>query len=254
MSIGYPTGQDRQRFERRTVSHRNAGATHAATIAELNAALQREEDLLRERDELSRRQALLAEEFEHRLVNGLQLIVSLLTLQSRAATTIEGAQQLIIARDRVAAIARVHRRLHVLDHEKSVELKPYLQGLCDDLSGMLLQKPAALTIVVSGAEVRLPTSMGIPLGFIVNELITNSVKHAEGHITVKIDTSAATHSLSVMDDGPGFPADFKPADTRGLGMKIIQSLTAQIGGTLQFASGERGRGARATVTFAVAPR
>jgi two-component sensor histidine kinase len=254
MSVGSPTGQDHLHFERRTVSHRSVGATHAATIAELNAALQREEELLRERDELAGRQALLAEEFEHRLVNGLQLIISLLTLQSRAATTAEGAQQLIIARNRVAAIARVHRRLHVLDHEKTVELKHYLQGLCDDLSGMLLQEPTTLTIVVLGAEVRLPTSMGIPLGFIVNELITNSVKHAEGHITVKIDTSPATHSLSVMDDGPGFPADFKPADSRGLGMKIIHALTAQIGGTLQFASGDGGRGARATVTFAVAPR
>jgi two-component sensor histidine kinase len=63
-------------------------------------------------------------------------------------------------------------------------------------------------------------------------------------------TSPSTgHSLSVLDDGPGLPAGFDPAASRGLGMKIIGSLVRQIGGELQFASGENGRGAAFTVTF-----
>ena len=72
--------------------------------AELQAALAREATCLQEKNELSRRQAMLAEEFEHRLVNGLQLIVSLLSLQSRSAPTPEAAHQLTIAARRVSAI------------------------------------------------------------------------------------------------------------------------------------------------------
>jgi two-component system, sensor histidine kinase PdtaS len=57
------------------------------------------------------------------------------------------------------------------------------------------------------------------------------------------------HSLSVLDDGPGLPAEFDPAASKGLGMKIVGSLVKQIGGKMQFASGENGRGSRFTLTF-----
>ena len=87
----------------------------------------RERELLREKSALLQRQDMLAQEFEHRLLNSLQVIVSLLSLQSRAATTVETAAQLSIAAERVAAFGRVHRRLHLLDHQKSVGFKPYLQ-------------------------------------------------------------------------------------------------------------------------------
>ena len=174
---------------------------------------------------LSQRQVMLAQEFEHRLINGLQLIVSLLSLQSRTATTPEAADQLTIAARRVAALGRVHRRLHLLDHQDHVEFKEYLQHLCEDLSGLLFQDGSGYAIVVEGAKVEIPTTLAIPLGFIVNELITNSAKYAEGHVTVRIEaTSPTDRSLSVVDDGPGLPAGFKPADSKGLGMKIVLSL------------------------------
>src|SRR6185437_15796008 len=105
-------------------------------------------------------------------------------------------------------------------------------------------------IVVEGATVDIPATMAIPLGFIVNELITNSVKYAAGHITVRIDTMSPTgRSLSVMDDGPGLPADFQPADSKGLGMKIILSLVGQIGGELRIRPGDNGSGTCFTVKF-----
>src|SRR4051812_20359703 len=91
--------------------------------SELEAALAREEACLREKNELAERQVMLAHEFEHRLVNGMQLIVSLLSLQSRAAPTPEAADQLIIAARRVSSLGRVHRRLHLLDHQDRVEFK-----------------------------------------------------------------------------------------------------------------------------------
>ena len=220
------------------------------STAELQAALAREQVLQQEKHELSQRQVMLAQEFEHRLINGLQLIVSLLSLQSRTATTPEAADQLTIAARRVASLGRVHRRLHLLDHQDHVEFKEYLQHLCEDLSGLLFQEGSGYAIVVEGAKVEIPTTMAIPLGFIVNELITNSAKYAEGHITVRIEaTSPTDRSLSVMDDGPGLPAGFKPADSKGLGMKIVLSLVQQIGGELHIMPRDSGRGTCFMVKF-----
>ena len=237
-------------FRRALSRDRSSQKEHDALTAELQAALAREQVLQQEKHELSQRQVMLAQEFEHRLINGLQLIVSLLSLQSRTATTPEAADQLTIAARRVAALGRVHRRLHLLDHQDHVEFKEYLQHLCEDLSGLLFQEGSGYAIVVEGAKVEIPTTMAIPLGFIVNELITNSAKYAEGHITVRIEaTSPTDRSLSVMDDGPGLPAGFKPADSKGLGMKIVLSLVQQIGGELHIMPGDNGRGTRFMVKF-----
>jgi two-component sensor histidine kinase len=226
---------------------------YAATKAELAAALVREQELLRQKSELLQRQEMLAQEFEHRLVNGLQVIVSLLSLQSRAAPTVEAAAQLTIAAERVAAFGRVHRRLHLLDHQKSVEFKPYLRQLCDDLADLLFPQGAGRAMVVTGTNVKLPTGLAIPLGFIVSELITNASKYAKGDITVRLARSTTAHLLSVSDCGPGLPAKFALASSKGLGMRIIQSLVKQIGGTLQLASGEGGCGTRFTVAFGQSP-
>ena len=224
-------------------------AQHVALIAELQAVRAREEAWLREKSDLFRRQDMLAQEFEHRLVNSLQIIVSLLSLQSRTAGP-EAAAQLMVAANRVASFGRVHRRLHLLDHQESVEFKQYLQHLCEDLSGLLFQEENERSIAVEGATIDIPTVFAIPLGFIVNELITNSAKYAKSNITIRLETSPSIgHSISVLDDGPGLPAAFDPAASKGLGMKIVGSLVKQIGGEVQIAPGKNGRGAIFTVTF-----
>lgn len=236
---------------RREIGHDKRGRKQFDAMArELQAALAREQALVSDKAALSQRQTMLAQEFEHRLINGLQLVVSLLTLQSRTATTPEAAAQLTIASRRVSALGRVHHRLHLLDHQDRVEFKQYIQRLCEDLSGLLFEVQTGYVIQVEGPEIEIPTASAIPLGFIVNELITNSVKHAKSHVTVRIDTlSATSHLLSVLDNGPGLPVDFDPANSPGLGMKIILSLVKQIGGTFQILPVENGRGARFTVTF-----
>jgi len=224
---------------------------HVRATAQLKNALAREDALLRERSDLLQRHEMMAQEFEHRLFNSLQLIVSLLWLQSRAAATPEAAAQLNIAADRVSALGRVHRRLHGLDHQERVELKQYIQRLCKDLSGLLFQGEIKRAIVVEGADVEIATALGIPLGFIVSELITNSAKYARGTISVRLGTASPDgYWLSVSDAGPGLPADFDAAaGGRGLGMKIIRSLVKQIGGELHTAPSDAGRGACFTVTF-----
>jgi two-component system, sensor histidine kinase PdtaS len=168
---------------------------YAAKEAELTAALAREEDLRRERSVLSQHQNILTQEFEHRLANSLQMIVSLLSLQSRVATTIDAAAQLNIAAQRVAAVGRVHRRLHLLDHQRNVEFKQYLQDLCGDLSELLLPQGMQRAVAVAGINVRLLAALGIPLGFIVSELITNSSKYGKGNITVRMEGSACSFAL-----------------------------------------------------------
>ena len=229
---------------------RREQAQHDALAAELRDTLVREQVLLQEKQNLSQRQVMLAQEFEHRLINGLQLIVSLLSLQSRTATTPEAARQLTIAARRVSALGRVHRRLHLLDHQDVVEFKDYLQHLCEDLSGLLFEDGNGHAIVVEGTNVEIPTNMAIPLGFIVNELITNSAKYTEGHVTVRIETTSQTgRSLSVIDDGPGLPPGFKPSDSKGLGMKIVLSLVQQIGGELHIRPNDNGRGTCFAVKF-----
>jgi len=116
--------------------------------------------------------------------------------------------------------------------------------------GLLFLEGSGYAIVVEGAKAEIPTTMAIPLGFIVNELITNSVKYAAGHITVRIEvTSPTDRSLSVIDDGPGLPAGFKPADSKGLGMKIVLSLVQQFGGELHIMPREGGRGTCFMVNF-----
>jgi two-component system, sensor histidine kinase PdtaS len=233
-----------------TLGHDTPEPTYDALTVELRAALAREEMLIREKRDLSQRQVMLAQEFEHRLVNSLQSIASLLSLQSRTTTTREAAAQLTIAARRVGALGRVLRRLLLLDHQENVEFKRYLQHLCDDLSGLLFPDASGFAIVVEGADCEIPTVLGIPLGFIVNELITNSAKYTKGNITVRVETtSPPCRSLSVLDDGPGLPAGFDPAKSKGLGIKIVLSLVKQIGGELHILRGDNGRGAHFRVTF-----
>ncbi|QAY95025.1 hypothetical protein CWB41_04170 [Methylovirgula ligni] len=227
-------------------------ARHDALTDELQAALAREAALLREKSALFQRQDMLAQEFDHRLINSLQLITSLLSMQSRGASA-EAAAHLDAAARRVAAFGRVHRRLHVLDHQENVEFRQYLQQLCEDLSG-LLRGQTGHVIRVEGAKLEIPTLFATPLGFIVAELVTNSAKYAKSNVVVRLETSPTLgHSLSVLDNGPGFPAGFDPTKSNGLGMKIILSLVQQINGTLRITRGDDGCGARFTVTFC-APR
>jgi two-component sensor histidine kinase len=198
----------------------------------------RETALRHEKEERLQRQDMLTEEFEHRLVNSLQMIVSLLSLQSRQTENPEAAAQLMIAAKRVGAFGRVHRRLHLLDHLDTVELKQYVALLCEDLSEMLFDGDVQNGVAVEGVEIDIPTWLGIPLGFIVNELITNAAKHGRGIITVRLETTPELgHCLSVSNDGPGLPDGFRLAGNKGLGLKIILSLVRQIEGRIQFGSG-----------------
>jgi len=211
---------------------------HDLSHAELQLSLAREKALLEQ-----------AEEFEHRLFNSVQTIVSLLASQART-TSPEVAAQLTIAINRIVAFGHVHRRLPLLDRGRTVQFSQFLQQLCMDLSGVFSIDPLAQAIVAESVDLELPTALGCNLGFIISELVTNSAKHGKGNIKVQLQsTSPSRYSLSVSDDGPGLPEGFEPGASKGLGMKIVLALVRRIGGELHCSSGENGRGARFEVTF-----
>jgi two-component sensor histidine kinase len=183
------------------------------------------------------------------------MIASLLSLQSREAQNVKAAEQLKIAANRVATIGSVHKRLHALDHVKTVELKGYLENLCEDMTGILPAEAAEHHLAVEGITLEIPTAIGIPLGYIVSELVMNSAKYANGKITVSLAVNPGNgYELSVSDDGPGFPEGFDPKKSKGLGMKIVSSLVNQIGGQSRLGPNRSGRGARFTVLFTLNER
>jgi two-component sensor histidine kinase len=180
-------------------------------------------------------------------LNGLQLIVSLLSLQSRMSDNPEVTSQLAAAADRVATIGRIHGRLHSFDGVETFAIKRYLDDLCCDFSMILSLERS---VVVEGIEITLPAVTAIPLGFIANELITNAVKYGTGRIMVSLDAdSEKGYALSVSNDGPGLPEDFDAAYGKGLGMKIVRSLVKQIGGELRIGRDDGNQSARFTVLF-----
>jgi len=241
----------RRMVERDPIDH----SRYDALETELRASLAREQALRDDKHDLSQRQSMLAQEFEHRLTNGLQLIAGTLELQSRTMTTPEASIQLSIAARRIDALGSIHHRLHLLNQSAPVELKQCLVSLCDDLSMLLFPNRTDYTIVVEGAKVEVASSLASPLGLIATELITNSMKHVNGNITVRTEKLGLnTYSLSVLDDGPGLPAGYEATKSKGLGMKLILHFVKQIGGDLQIIPRDNGHRTCFTVTFCQQPR
>jgi two-component sensor histidine kinase len=224
---------------------------HRVTEAKLRKSLIRESALLRQKDELTQQKDILSKESDHRLLNGMQMIASLLSLQSRASENDEVVSQLAAAADRIATIGRIHRRLHSLDGVQTFAIKQYLEELCRDFSMILSSKEhPERVVVVEGIEIELAAVTAIPLGFIANELTTNAAKYGTGRITVRLEPHPGKgYALSVSNGGPSLPEGFDPAACKGQGMRIVRSLVDRIGGELQIGQGDQNQGTRFTVLF-----
>jgi two-component sensor histidine kinase len=216
----------------------------------LRDALAESEAQLRQKDELIQQQALLSKESDHRLMNDLQMTISLLSLQSRGSTNAEAAAQLAVAANRVSMIARIHHRLHSYDGVQAIDFRKFLEDFARDFSAMLSSDERPEQVIVEGIEINLPAATAIPLGFIVSELIANAAKYGNGRIAISlVPDPQHGYALSVSNDGPALREGFDPSASKGLGMKIIQSFTRQIGGELRIERGDEGQGARFTVLF-----
>lgn len=185
---------------------------------------------------------LMAREIDHRVMNSLQFISGMLTMQSRGADQ-DAAALLENAATRVLSVARVHRHFYSGDGDRA-ECLTFLQRLCADLSAAL-----GRPIDVAGDQGEVPTEWIQPIGLIVNELVTNAAKHGAGRIDVAYRVDGDLHHLSVCDEGAGLPDGFHPSKTPGLGMRVVNTLTRQLNGTLTAGPRVDGQGACFTVSF-----
>ncbi|WP_293884225.1 histidine kinase dimerization/phosphoacceptor domain -containing protein [Sphingomonas sp.] len=187
---------------------------------------------------------LMAKEIDHRVMNSLQFVSSLLSLQSRSPGAEQAATHLKLAANRVAAVAQVHRHFYA-DVADNVSCIAFLKRLCDDLAAILDRE-----IVVTGDEDMIPATSIQAIGLIANELVTNAAKHGAGKIDVTFRTSGDLNKLIVCDEGTGLVDGFNAqAANAGLGMRVINTLAKQLGGTLDAARRTDGEGACFTVKF-----
>ena len=155
---------------------------------------------------------LMAKEIDHRVMNSLQFVSSLLAMQSRSPDVGDAAAHLQMAANRVSAVAQVHRHFYA-DTAQEVSCVAYLQRLCDDLATILGRE-----IVVDGDEAMVPATSIQPIGLIINELVTNAAKHGAGRIDVAFRASDDMNKLVVCDEGSGLTEGFDPQSaTAGLG-------------------------------------
>ena len=171
------------------------------TVVDLREELARVRALLRQKNDLIEQQDLARKEAEHRMLNDLQIVASLLTSQGRASDNAVVVSQLAVAASRVVTIERIHRRLHSNDGAQRIAFKRYLDDLCRDFSTLFSEDRLRL-ISVEGIEAELPAVTGISLGFIVNELVTNAIKYGSGRIMVRLEPhTGGGYALSVSNDG-----------------------------------------------------
>lgn len=189
---------------------------------------------------------ILAREIDHRVMNSLQFVSSMLALQSRGNDLTDAtAEQLKIAASRVASVVRVHRHFQSDEAAESTSCITFLRRMCADLSD-IVGKP----IAVSGDEGEVPTTRIQPIGLIVNELVTNAAKHGEGQIEVIYRIMSDTHEISVCDEGSGPRLSCVPPGG-GLGTKVVAALASQLRGAIKAGRSHSGSGSCFTVTFPV---
>ncbi len=200
---------------------------------------------------LSARRALaqavtMASETDHRVMNSLQFVASLLRLQSGIVQTSEASDQLAVAANRVSAVGRVHRHFAADEVASEVPILGYLRRLCGELSEIL-----GARIAVGGVETNVPSTRILALGLITHELLTNARKHGAGTIAVAfMPYGAGTYALRVTDEGEGLVPGFTPERAGGgLGLKVVAALVSQLKGRLAAQANPAGRGACFTVTF-----
>lgn len=183
-------------------------------------------------------QKLFLRELEHRSQNDFQLIQSLLSMQSRNSHPEPTQRDWLDVMDRVAAIGMAHHQLSGRQVEGTLELADYLAALCGNLS----QRRKGVQVVTDLAKLRIPHERAVPLGLIVNELVTNAIKHAypegmAGVIRVSFATPGGDEGrLCVEDEGVGMG----PPREGSMGTSLIAVLTAQLGGEMEIGTQAKG--------------
>ena len=181
---------------------------------------------------------ILLAEIHHRVKNNLQIVHSLLDLQSARLTDQAAIEMLNDSKNRVSSMALIHQILYQSKDFAEIDFRSVLDSLLPTLIQSYRISPAAIEVRLEAENVLLALNAAIPCGLIVNELISNALKHAfpagqSGRLSVfmKQDDRDIVE-LRVEDDGIGIPSEIDFATTSTLGLQLVQLLTSQLKGTL----------------------
>jgi chemotaxis protein methyltransferase CheR len=205
--------------------------------------------LERERWAAHERVVALMQELVHRVKNNLQLIASMVAIETRRHKSGEGKAALERVSHRIEALGALYSKLQAVDTVETVDAAAYLDGLCRDLVASVNSGGTAISLTTDIESALLPTDRAIPIGLIVNELVTNAIKHAfppntKGTVSVTFKREPAGLRLTVADDGKG--VDPRRADS-GLGGRLVERFAQQLGGQLEREIGSQGTTVRLTL-------
>lgn len=176
----------------------------------------------------------LIKETHHRIKNNLATITGLLELQIMKTKSQEVTDVLSESMNRVQSIASIHEKLYQTDGLASIKLESYIYDLVDQLSKSMenLGGDSNISFDLNLAPISLNTNQAVPLGLILNELITNANKHAfdEDGGTISISCSKENNQVhvAVSDNGKGLPDDLDLQNTKSLGLKLVETLSNQL--------------------------
>ena len=195
-------------------------------------------------------QELLMQEIHHRVKNNLQIVASLLNLQASRIRLPEARAEFQSARDRVRALATLHRHLYAHGEVHTINMREFLIELCGQLFQAMGEKAGErLRLEIEAPELKMSSDQAVPLALIVTEAVSNAVKYAfpggrRGSISVRLIADGDHADLEIRDDGVGIPAGRveTEAGTRdGIGIQLIRGFARQLGATLEV---EEGQGTR----------
>jgi len=194
---------------------------------------------------------VLLKEVHHRVKNNMQVISSLLKLQSGSVKNKEDAALFEDSRDRIKSMALVYNKLYQSEDLAHVDFREYVGELARNLVHSYKAVSGKVTTSVEGGDVPLEINQAIPCGLVINELITNSLKYAfpkgrDGEIRVSLAENEGEVELTVSDDGVGIPASLDLASSPTLGLRLVGNLVEQLGGKIEL---DRTAGARFRITF-----
>ena len=181
---------------------------------------------------------VLLREIHHRVKNNLQIIISLLNLQSRYITDEKILAAIRESQNRVKAMSLVHEKLYQSENISKINLDDYIRFLGTGLIQFYGAKSRGITLTTDIRDIHVDINAAIPLGLIINELISNSIKYAfpdreRGEIFMSVRKENHTLSVLFKDNGVGIPADLDWRNTESLGLRLVISLVEQLNGTIE---------------------
>ncbi len=194
---------------------------------------------------------MLLKEIHHRVKNNLMIISSLLNLQSRQIKDKVSKDIFKESQNRARSMALIHERLYQSTDLKRIDFGDYIESLSKELFHTYAGDLGRIELKINVEDIFLDINTAIPLGLIVNELITNSLKHAfpdgkMGEINIDFHPLDDHYEFSVKDNGIGFPKDLDFHNTNSMGMQMVTSLTDQIDGEIEL---NRSVGTEFKITF-----